>query len=90
VKDYPYKVGDIVVPACGNSRYRGVITYISQAEDIVRHRCLATGTEYKKSFIGFRCRYMTEQEKAVKDAELARQSKSNVWSIHHRIQRNIP
>lgn len=71
MKDYPYKVGDIVVPASG-SRYRGVIIYISKAEDIVRHRCLATGAEYKKSYFGFFCRYMTEQEKAVKDAELAR------------------
>lgn len=66
--DRKYQVGDVVVPADG-SNYRGVITYISAAEDKVRHRCLRTGTEYEKSYFGFFCRYMTEAEKAEKDAE---------------------
>lgn len=42
---YPYKVGDIVVPADG-SNYRGEIISISEDEDTVRHRCLKTGKVY--------------------------------------------
>ena len=57
------QVGDVVVPADG-SKYRGEITYIDKAKDVVRHRCLATGREYEKSYFGFFCRYMTEQEAA--------------------------
>ena len=58
---YPYKVGDVVVPADGDA-YRGVITFVSKAEDAVRHRCLATGKEWEQTYFGFTCRYMTEQE----------------------------
>jgi len=53
-----YKVGDLVVPADGSS-YVGEITYISQEEDTVRHKCLRTGTEYEKSYYGFPVRYMS-------------------------------
>jgi hypothetical protein len=53
-----YKVGDLVVPADGSS-YVGEITYISQEEDTVRHKCLKTGTEYEKSYYGFPVRYMS-------------------------------
>lgn len=66
-KPYPYKVGDIVVPADG-SRYRGVITYISKEEDTVRHRCTETGKEWEKSYFGFTCRYMTPEEFAAAEA----------------------
>ena len=61
MKTNPLKVGDVVVPADG-SKYRGEITYINKAEDVVRHRCLTTGREYEKSYFGFFCRYMTEAE----------------------------
>ena len=66
-KPYPYKVGDIVVPADG-SRYRGVITYISKEEDTVRHRCTETGKEWEKSYWGFTTRYMTPEEFAAAEA----------------------
>ncbi len=57
----PYKVGDVIRPADG-SNYRGEIVYISKEEDVVRHRCLTTGTVYTKSYFGFVCRYCTLDE----------------------------
>jgi hypothetical protein len=57
----PYKVGDVIRPADG-SNYRGEIVYISKEEDVVRHRCLTTGTIYAKSYFGFICRYCTLDE----------------------------
>jgi hypothetical protein len=57
----PYKVGDVIRPADG-SNYRGEIVYISKEEDVVRHRCLITGTIYTKSYFGFFCRYCTLDE----------------------------
>ncbi len=56
-----YKVGELIVPADG-SNYVGEITYISEEEDTVRHKCLRTGTEYKKSYYGFAARYMSIPE----------------------------
>jgi hypothetical protein len=53
-----YEVGDLIVPADGSS-YVGRITYISEDEDTVRHKCLKTGTEYEKSYYGFPVRYMS-------------------------------
>ena len=61
MKKYPFEVGDIVVPADG-SNYRGIITFISEAENIVRHTCLRTDATYEKSYWGFMSRYMTEQD----------------------------
>jgi hypothetical protein len=63
-----YKVGDIIVSASGSS-YVGEIIYISKEEDVVRHRCRKTGTEYEKSYFGFQCRYMTVEERLEKDQE---------------------
>lgn len=60
-KGRPFSVGDIVVPADG-SRYRGEITYVSKEEDVIRHKCLKTGTAYEKSYFGFYCRYVHEDE----------------------------
>ena len=56
-----YKVGDIVRPADG-SNYRGEIVYVSKEEDVIRHKCLKTGTLYEKSYFGFFCRYSTLEE----------------------------
>ena len=63
-----YKVGDIIVSASGSS-YVGEIIYISKEEDVVRHRCRKTGTEYEKSYFGFQCRYMSVEERLEKDKE---------------------
>lgn len=63
-----YKVGDIIVSASGSS-YVGEIIYISKEEDVVRHRCRKTGTEYEKSYFGFQCRYMSVEERLKKDKE---------------------
>lgn len=63
-----YKIGDIIVSADGSS-YVGEIIYISKEEDVVRHRCRKTGTEYEKSYFGFQCRYMTVEERLEKDKE---------------------
>jgi hypothetical protein len=63
-----YKVGDIIVSASSSS-YVGEIIYISKEEDVVRHRCRKTGTEYEKSYFGFQCRYMTVEERLEKDQE---------------------
>ena len=63
-----YKVGDIIGSASG-STYVGEIIYISKEEDVVRHRCRKTGTEYEKSYFGFQCRYMSVEERLEKDKE---------------------
>ena len=63
-----YKVGDIIVSASSDS-YVGEIIHISKEEDVVRHRCRKTGTEYEKSYFGFQCRYMTVEERLEKDQE---------------------
>ena len=56
-----YKVGDIIVPADGSS-YIGQITYMSEEDDTVRHKCLTTGKEYEKSYYGFPVRYCSVKE----------------------------
>ena len=63
-----YKVGDIIVSASSDS-YVGEIIHISKEEDVVRHRCRKTGTEYEKSYFGFQCRYMSVEERLEKDKE---------------------
>jgi DNA repair exonuclease SbcCD ATPase subunit len=68
-----YKVGDLVVPADGSS-YVGEITYISQEEDTVRHKCLKTGTEYEKSYYGFPVRYMSIVEMLEWSRELSKEN----------------
>ena len=68
-----YKVGDIIVSA-SNSSYVGEITYISKEEDVVKHRCRKTGTEYEKSYFGFQCRYMSVEERLEKDKEFCREN----------------
>lgn len=55
------EVGDIIVPADG-SKYVGEVTYVSEEEDTVRHRCRKTGKEWEKSYFGFFCRYLTVEE----------------------------
>jgi hypothetical protein len=68
-----YKVGDIIVSASSDA-YVGEIIYISKEEDIVRHRCRKTGTEYEKSYFGFQCRYMSVEERLKKDEEFCREN----------------
>jgi len=68
-----YKVGDIIVSA-SNSSYVGEITYISKEEDVVKHRCRKTGTEYEKSYFGFQCRYMSVEERLKKAKEFCREN----------------
>ena len=64
-----YKVGDQIRPADG-SNYRGVITFVSKDEDVVRHRDLVTGAEYEKSYFGFACRYSTLEEYDARQREI--------------------
>lgn len=64
--EYPFTVGDVVVPADG-SQYRGEV--IAVDEEFVRHRCLATGRVYEKTRLGFYSRYVHERLEQKQDDE---------------------